>query len=80
MASGTPGLKVERADLDLYDAYTADEAFITSTSLCLCPMGKFNGTPVADGTVPGPVTTRLMEAYKAEVKTDYVAQYLSHLE
>ena len=43
-------------------------------------MGKFNGRPVADGTVPGPVTARLMEAYKAEVKTDYVAQYLSHLE
>tara|TARA_B100000470_G_C19447233_1_gene240006 strand:- start:385 stop:516 length:132 start_codon:yes stop_codon:yes gene_type:complete len=42
-------------------------------------MGKFNGRPVADGTVPGPVTARLMEAYKAEVKTDYVAQYLGHL-
>ena len=73
-------IEIQEDDLSPYDASTADEAFITSTSLCLCPMGKFNGTPVADGTVPGPVTTRLMEAYKAEVKTDYVAQYLSHLE
>ena len=74
------GIEIEEDDLSPYDAATADEAFITSTSLCLCPMGKFNGRPVADGTVPGPVTARLMEAYKAEVKTDYVAQYLSHLE
>ena len=72
-------IEIQEDDLSPYDAATADEAFITSTSLCLCPMGKFNGRPVADGTVPGPVTARLMEAYKAEVKTDYVAQYLGHL-
>ena len=74
------GIEIQEDDLSPYDAATADEAFITSTSLCLCPMGKFNGRPVADGAVPGPVTARLMEAYKAEVKTDYVAQYLSYLE
>ena len=30
-------LTVREADLDLYDAYNAEEIFITSTSLCLCP-------------------------------------------
>ena len=31
-------LTVREADLDLYDAYTADEVFLTSTSLCICPV------------------------------------------
>ncbi|MBT4491148.1 MAG: hypothetical protein HOC72_26660, partial [Rhodospirillaceae bacterium] len=66
-------------DLSPFDASVADEAFITSTSLCLCPIGSFNGAAIGDGSVPGPVTARLMEAYKQEVKADYVAQYLQHL-
>ncbi|MEC9447069.1 MAG: aminotransferase class IV, partial [Chloroflexota bacterium] len=37
-------MPVEERDLDLYDAYTADEAFLTSTSLCICPISSFNGT------------------------------------
>ncbi len=73
------GIEITEDDLAPYDAATADEAFITSTSLCLCPMGHFNGKPVGDGQVPGPVTARIMEAYREEVGTDYVAQYLSHL-
>ena len=35
---------------------------------------------IGNGTVPGPLTARLMEAYKQEVETDYVAQYLRHLD
>ncbi len=73
------GVDITEDDLSPFDAAVADEAFITSTSLCLCPMRSFNGAAIGDGTVPGPVTARLMEAYKAEVKTDYVAQYLDHL-
>jgi branched-chain amino acid aminotransferase len=73
------GIEIQEDDLAPYDAATADEAFITSTSLCLCPMGHFNGGVIGDGAVPGPITARLMEAYGVEVKTDYVAQYLSHL-
>ena len=37
------------ADLDLYDAYNADEIFITSTSLCLCPAVSVNGVHVGSG-------------------------------
>ena len=32
------GLTVREADIDLYDAYNADEVFLTSTSLCICPV------------------------------------------
>jgi branched-chain amino acid aminotransferase len=67
------------AAIDLYDAYNADEAFLTSTSLCICPVRSVNGSPIADGTVPGPITKRLTEAYIGLVDYDFVAQYLKHL-
>ena len=72
-------LPVAEANLDLYDAYTADEAFLTSTSLCICPISKVNGAIVGDGQVPGPVTQQLMAAFSDVAGMDYVEQYLSHL-
>jgi branched-chain amino acid aminotransferase len=73
------GIACEERDLDIYDAVTADEAFLTSTSLCICPVRSVNGQLIADGKVPGPVTKRLTGAYIAHVGTDFVAQYLSRL-
>jgi len=73
------GLKVNEADIDLYDAYTADEAFLTSTSLCICPVTSINGTGFAKSGIPGPVTKHLTEAYIKLVDCDFVAQYLKHL-
>ncbi|MFN4089834.1 MAG: aminotransferase class IV [Alphaproteobacteria bacterium] len=70
---------VER-DIDMFDAATADEMFLTSTSLCILPVSRFNGQAVGEGAVPGPVTKRLIDAYAAEVGCDFVGQYLSHLE
>lgn len=72
-------LEVAERDLDLFDAYTADEAFLTSTSLCICPVASVNGALVGDGRVPGPITGRLMAAFTDLVGMDYVAQYLAHL-
>ena len=74
------GIEVHETDLDLFDAYTADEAFITSTSFCICPVSSFNGSTVADGAVPGPVTDRLTRAYSGMVDLDVAAQYLARLE
>ena len=72
-------LPVEERDLDLYDAYTADEAFLTSTSLCICPVSSVNSAPIAGGTVPGPITQSLTAAFSDLAGMDYVEQYLSHL-
>ena len=72
------GLSVVERDLDLYDAYNAHEVFLTSTSLCICPVSSVNGAPVGDG-VPGPVTRQLTEAYCRFVDFDFVAQYLKRL-
>jgi branched-chain amino acid aminotransferase len=73
------GIEVVRKDIDLYDAYNADEAFITSTSFCICPVRGFNGRPVRDGRMPGPVTRRLIDAYAKLVDYDFVGQYLKQL-
>ena len=73
------GLPLVEKDLDLFDAYNAEEAFLTSTSLCVCPVQSVNGVRVGDGRVPGPVTRRLTEAYCRLVDHDFVAQYLKHL-
>ncbi len=72
-------MAVEERDLDLYDAYTADEAFLTSTSLCICPISSFNGTPIAGGKVPGEITRRLMDAFSDTAGMDFEGQYLAHL-
>ena len=67
-------------DLDLYDAYTADECFLTSTSLCICGVRSLNGRSFAAGRVPGPITQRLIDGYKEMVGCDFVAQYLARLD
>lgn len=72
------GLTVVEKDIDLYDAYNADEAFLTSTSLCVCPVASVNGAKIG-AAVPGPVTRQLTEAYCRYVDFDFVAQYLKRL-
>lgn len=73
------GFVLEETDIDLFDAYVADEIFLTSTSLCICPVRSVNGAVVADGVMPGPVTKRLLDAYVRFVDHDFVAQYLRRL-
>lgn len=73
------GIKVVEGDIDLFDAYVAEEAFVTSTSFCICPIRSINGNRPADPSIPGPVTKKLMDAYVRLVKHDWVGQYLKHL-
>jgi branched-chain amino acid aminotransferase len=73
------GVACVEKDLAPHDAYLADEAFLTSTSLCLCPVASYNGQTVAEAAVPGPVTKRLLEAYSDLVGLDIVQQYLNFL-
>jgi branched-chain amino acid aminotransferase len=75
---GELGIPCREADLDLYDAATADEIFMTSTSLCICPVRSIGGRKLSV-PAPGPVTRRLTEAYAKLVGCDFVAQYLQHL-
>jgi branched-chain amino acid aminotransferase len=71
------GIPVAEADIDLYDSYTADEMFLTSTSLCICPVTRINGVEIGPkGQVWGPITKRLADAYRRFVGFDFVGQYL----
>lgn len=73
-------IEVVEADLDLYDAYTSDEAFITSTSFCVCPIARINHAWIGDRTIPGPITSAIQDAYVKLVDCDWVEQYLRHAE
>lgn len=72
------GIDLQEVDIDLFDAYTADEIFVTSTSWCICPVSTVNGTTIGN-SVPGPVTERLQKAYSGLVGIDIVEQYVSRL-
>jgi branched-chain amino acid aminotransferase len=76
---GELGIPCQEADLDLYDASTADEIFMTSTSLCICPVRSIGGRKLPT-PVPGPITQKLTAAYSKSVGCDFVAQYLKHLD
>ena len=67
------GLEVQEQNLQPYDLYTADEAFITTTSYCLLPVGQLNGAPIGN-EIPGPITRRLTEAWSRVAGFDIAEQ------
>jgi branched-chain amino acid aminotransferase len=67
-------------DIDLFDAMTADEIFLTSTSLCICGVRSFQGRKIGDGSPAGPITKALMDEYVDFVEYDWLGQYLKRLE
>ena len=50
------GIPAEEADLTLYDLYTADECFLTSSFSRVHAVAEVDGRPIA---APGPITKRL---------------------
>lgn len=76
--AGQLGISVAYEDLTPYDAYNADEAFLTTTSYCLLPVGKINGHPLRSD-VPGPVSRQLLAAWSEKVGLDIVGQAMSHV-
>ncbi len=73
------GIAVYQKDIDPFDAYTADEILVTSTSFCVCPVSTVNGTRIGTGEIPGPITHQLQQAYSDLVGVDIVQQYLRWL-
>ena len=66
-------IPVVEEDLQPYDLYTADEAFLASTSPCVLPITRVDRRPIGAG-VPGPVVARLLSAWSETVGVDIVAQ------
>lgn len=67
------GLPTRECRLQMYDLYSADEVFFTSTPYCIMPATKFNGLPVGDGQV-GRVTKQLLAAWSELTGVDIVGQ------
>lgn len=67
------GIPLVEEDLQPYDLYTADEAFWTTTSMCIMPMTMVDKRPIADGR-PGPMSQRLLAAWSESVGVDIVGQ------
>lgn len=60
------GISCVEASLTQYDLYTADECFITGTGAEVMPVIGIDERMIGDGK-PGPLTLRLMEAYRGLV-------------
>ncbi len=61
------GLPVMEADISRYDLYTADECFLTGTGAEVVPVVEIDGRAIGDGK-PGPITNRLLAAFKRAVR------------
>jgi branched-chain amino acid aminotransferase len=71
--AGRLSVEVHEEDLNLYDAYTAEEAFWTTSSYCILPICSFDGRTVG-GPYPGSIAKRLLDEWGREVGVDIVAQ------
>ncbi len=61
------GYEILEKNLGLFNLYTADEIFVTGTAAEVAPVTKVDGRVIGGGK-PGPITQKLIEAFKEETK------------
>jgi branched-chain amino acid aminotransferase len=66
-------LRYIEQNIEPYDVYTAQEAFMTGTPFCLLPVTSLNGNPIGDHK-PGRITRRLLAKWSKNVGVDIVKQ------
>jgi len=62
------GIDVSEREISAHELYNADEAFLTGTAAEVAPLVEVDGKKIGSGKC-GPVTTRLIEKFKAIRKT-----------
>ncbi len=67
------GLKVIEKNIEEYDVYTADEAFMTGTPFCMLPVTSLNGNRIGDGKV-GATFNMLINMWSQKVGLDIKKQ------
>ena len=67
------GIDAVEEDLTLYDAYTAEEAFWTTSSYCILPISCIDGRQIGSA-YPGPQAARLLAAWSELVGVDIMTQ------
>jgi len=66
-------IPVVEKNIDPYDVYTADEAFMTGTPFCMLPVTALNGNPIGHGQV-GEVFNKIIGQWSANTGVDIVKQ------
>lgn len=66
-------LPVVQRNIEPYDVYTADEAFMTGTPFCMLPVVSLNGLSIGTGEV-GSVFTNILRQWSKTVGVDIKAQ------
>jgi branched-chain amino acid aminotransferase len=66
------GIFMEK-NIEPYDVYNADEAFVTATPFCILPVVSLNGVQIGDGT-PGDIYKDLLAIWSADVGVDIKQQ------
>lgn len=67
------GIPVVEKNIDAYDVYTADEAFMTGTPFCMLPVTALNGNPIGSGKV-GEIFSRLIRRWSDNTGVGIVEQ------
>lgn len=67
------GIPCREANIEPYDVYQADEAFMTATPFCLLPTISLNGITIGEGKF-GPVSRKLLAQWSENVGVDIEQQ------
>ncbi len=68
------GIVALEKDFSLTDVYAAEEVFVTGTFGGLTPVHTVDGRTIGDGSGMGPMTTQLIDLYRAVIDADLAAQ------
>lgn len=66
-------LRWEEKNIEPYDVYTADEAFMTGTPFCLLPVTSLNSVQIGDGKT-GKITRMLLDKWGENVGVNVIEQ------
>tara|TARA_B000000475_G_C15959817_1_gene432437 strand:+ start:233 stop:1234 length:1002 start_codon:yes stop_codon:yes gene_type:complete len=67
------GINCIEKNIEPYDVYTADEAFMTGTPFCVLPVFRFNETKIGDGNF-GKITKKIIKKWSDNVGVDIIDQ------
>ena len=66
-------LPVVEKNIEPYDVYTADEAFMTGTPFCMLPVTSLNGIAIGNGKV-GSIFTKIIKQWSNNTEVDIIKQ------
>ena len=70
------GMPVVEKNIEAYDVYTADEAFMTGTPFCMLPVTSLNGSSIGGGKV-GEGFKRILDKWSQNTSVDIPRQIKS---